>query len=184
MSGELISTLDSPGEFDALAHLRPDEPYFLLLARDRLAPALVQKWADENRARALAERENMSPEAYERELRKSTEAEAIGWAMQAYKAGQNAKAVQERQITTYSGHELPEEIKRRDLIQAARSRAAQALNNAVAEVDALRQLFQPEESMAILCEHIIAQMVAASDQIAPPRISDKRPTPLLDSADG
>ncbi|MCK1676597.1 hypothetical protein [Bradyrhizobium sp. 150] len=35
----------NPGQFDCYANALPDEPMFILLARDPMAPALVQMWA-------------------------------------------------------------------------------------------------------------------------------------------
>jgi hypothetical protein len=140
---ELINTLDTPGEFDALRMLRPDEPYFLLLARDRLAPPLAQQWADDNRARALREfsEGTIDEERRDRELRKSTEAEAIGWTMQAYKAGDMAKRVQGKPTAkAYTGFELTEEQRHRDAMQSAAARAVAALNSAWAELSELSRL--------------------------------------------
>lgn len=39
-----MGTKNNPGEFDCLANAKPDEPYFLLLARDPVAPILVRLW--------------------------------------------------------------------------------------------------------------------------------------------
>jgi hypothetical protein len=39
-----------PGSFDCYANAQPDEPYFVLLARDEQAPARVRDWV---RTRAL-----------------------------------------------------------------------------------------------------------------------------------
>lgn len=139
---DLISTLESPSEFDALSKLRPDEPFFLLLGRDRLAPPLVQKWADENRERALREFSDgtINEERRNRELRKSTQAEAIGWEMKSYKAGDLAKrALGEPTAKAYSGHELPEETKRSDAIQTARIRAKETIDSAVSALAVLME---------------------------------------------
>lgn len=35
-----------PGKFDCYANAKVDEEYFVLLARDKHAPALVRAWAD------------------------------------------------------------------------------------------------------------------------------------------
>lgn len=40
-----MSTKRQPGEFDCLAKLTDDEPYFVLRAKDPHAPALVELWA-------------------------------------------------------------------------------------------------------------------------------------------
>ena len=36
---------NEPGKFDCYANALPDEPMFILLARDELAPDLVDAWA-------------------------------------------------------------------------------------------------------------------------------------------
>lgn len=36
----------SPSTFNCYANAEPDEPMFILLARDRLAPLLVNLWAE------------------------------------------------------------------------------------------------------------------------------------------
>lgn len=41
-----MSTKTDPGEFDCYAKLSDDEPYFVLRAKDPLAPLLVRMWAD------------------------------------------------------------------------------------------------------------------------------------------
>ncbi len=40
-----MGTKNSPGKFDYYAKAEPDEPMFVLLARDKLAPNLVREWA-------------------------------------------------------------------------------------------------------------------------------------------
>lgn len=40
-----MGTKNNPGKFDCLASAEPDEPLFVLLARDEDAPTLVRKWA-------------------------------------------------------------------------------------------------------------------------------------------
>jgi hypothetical protein len=44
-----MSTKQDPGEFDCYAKLAPDEPYFVLRAKDPLAPALIELWAEQRR---------------------------------------------------------------------------------------------------------------------------------------
>lgn len=41
-----MGTKNKPGDFDCYANALPDEPMFVLLARDPHAPALVRAWAD------------------------------------------------------------------------------------------------------------------------------------------
>ena len=40
-----MGTKNNPGEFDCYDKAAPDEPMFVLLARDPLAPILVDLWA-------------------------------------------------------------------------------------------------------------------------------------------
>lgn len=40
-----MGTKLNPGEFDCYANALPDEPMFVLLARDALAPDVVRQWA-------------------------------------------------------------------------------------------------------------------------------------------
>jgi len=46
-----MGTKNNPGKFDCLAAAHPDEPTFVLLGRDRDAPALVRRWANVRAAR-------------------------------------------------------------------------------------------------------------------------------------
>jgi hypothetical protein len=39
-----MGTKNNPGEFDCYANAEPDEPMFVLLARDRTAPQAVEAW--------------------------------------------------------------------------------------------------------------------------------------------
>ena len=41
-----MGTKNNPGKFDCYANAEPDEPMFVLLARDPMAPILVRLWAD------------------------------------------------------------------------------------------------------------------------------------------
>jgi hypothetical protein len=41
-----MGTKNNPGQYDCYANAHPDEPMFVLLARDPLAPILVRMWAD------------------------------------------------------------------------------------------------------------------------------------------
>ena len=40
-----MGTKNNPGKFDCYENAEPDEPMFVLLARDRLAPGLTAIWA-------------------------------------------------------------------------------------------------------------------------------------------
>jgi hypothetical protein len=39
-----MSTKNAPGKFDCYANAEPDEPMFVLLGRDPMAPMLVEQW--------------------------------------------------------------------------------------------------------------------------------------------
>lgn len=51
-----MGSKNNPGEFDCYANALPDEPMFILLARDPDAPRLVEAWAI-NRTNAIAKSE-------------------------------------------------------------------------------------------------------------------------------
>lgn len=182
---DLINTIEAPGEFDALTSLKPGEPYFPLVGRDRLAPPLVQAWADKNRARALDEFASglIDAETRDRELRKSTQAEAIGWSMQAFKAGNEAKAfiaASSSSKPTYSGHVVPEEQARRDRLQSGSVNAAAALHNAIAETNDLLELLKAEgegglEQAALgnRIESTLQKMRKLADEVTPKRAAIK-----------
>jgi hypothetical protein len=40
-----MGTKNSPGKFDCYDNAEPDEPMFVLLARDVIAPEIVERWA-------------------------------------------------------------------------------------------------------------------------------------------
>jgi len=42
-----MGTKNNPGKFDCYGNAEPDEPMFILLGRDRNAPAAVRAWAYE-----------------------------------------------------------------------------------------------------------------------------------------
>ena len=76
-----MSTKNNPGPFDCYANAEPDEPMFVLLARDRHAAALVHLWAAMRR---------MDPNA---NVAKIAEAEAVANAMVAYNAHEDQAGV-------------------------------------------------------------------------------------------
>lgn len=51
-----MGTKNNPGQFDCYVNAEPDEPMFVLLARDVSAPMLVRTWAN------LREQSEVSPE--------------------------------------------------------------------------------------------------------------------------
>jgi hypothetical protein len=50
-----MGTKDKPAKFDCYAKAEPDEPMFVLLARDRTASDAVRRWARTRIARGLNE---------------------------------------------------------------------------------------------------------------------------------
>jgi hypothetical protein len=40
-----MGTKNKPGKYDCYDNLDPDEPYFVLMGRDKHAPLLVRMWA-------------------------------------------------------------------------------------------------------------------------------------------
>jgi hypothetical protein len=44
-----MATKNKPGKFDCYENAHPDEPMFVLLGRDKNAPALVREWAKQRR---------------------------------------------------------------------------------------------------------------------------------------
>lgn len=47
-----MGTKQNPGPFDCYAKAKPDEPMFVLLARDPLAPEIVRRWAELRKKRS------------------------------------------------------------------------------------------------------------------------------------
>lgn len=74
-----MGTKNDPSEFDCYAAAEPDEPMFVLLARDPLAPALVVEWARRREQAAIDEGGELDPA-------KTLEARACAQAMRAWRA--------------------------------------------------------------------------------------------------
>lgn len=72
-----MGTKNNPGQFDCHANALPDEPMFVLLARDPEFYSLIRKWA-QKRARAV----NCG-------LRPSEDMELVNEAMECAQAGAN-----------------------------------------------------------------------------------------------
>lgn len=49
-----MGTINNPSRFDAMKKAEPDEPYFVLLGRDKHAAELVRKWAVQRHAEGEA----------------------------------------------------------------------------------------------------------------------------------
>jgi hypothetical protein len=74
-----MGTKNKPGEFDCYGNAEPDEPMFILLARDAAAPELVEAWA--NRRLAMIN-EGLKPESDKPMI---TEARQCAEAMRAWR---------------------------------------------------------------------------------------------------
>lgn len=174
---ELITTIEASGEFDAVTMLRPGEPHFMLLGRDRLAPGLIMRWASYNRRRALREFDEgkIDKEKRDRELRKSRDAEFLAWTFQGYKKDDLAKkSAGEPTVKTYSGAEVPEETKVADRLQTLRLSTAAALNNAISEATELLVLLREIDDVTFseetLClDDTVGYMRASVEDITPKR---------------
>ena len=55
-----MGTKENPGEYDCYSKAKPDEPMFVLLARDPLSPSLVRLWARMRHLLAIANPAKMS----------------------------------------------------------------------------------------------------------------------------
>lgn len=167
----LTNTLVSPSEFDALNKLRENEPYFLLLGRDRIAPGLVAEWADRNRRKALAEFEEhlIDRDKLQHELRQSTDAEMIACSMRSYKAGYDADLATGQGQLSYTGHELPEETAQRDRVQSAKVHAIRAITNAVGELTELQSMLDDDDLLRSCVTALIEDLNGLANRIRPPR---------------
>ena len=58
-----MGTKNNPGDYDCYANADPDEPMFVLLGRDRQAPALVRQWA--RGRQAMGEKPEKVQEAFD-----------------------------------------------------------------------------------------------------------------------
>lgn len=166
----LINTLETPGEFDALTTLRPGEPYFLLVGRDRLAPTLVIQWAETRRRQSLAE--GSDGRDIEHDLRKCTEAEMIAWSMQEYKKGAAARLVVETgPVPGYGGAVLDQEAHARDIESRTRAKAKSVINNAIADlfsmIEPLRDIGDIDLVLSI--DRAVTELREASALAAPGR---------------
>lgn len=80
-----MGTKENPGRFDCYGNALPDEPMFILLGRDPLAPALIERWANH---RAALIRAGDRPKA-DRPMVK--EARECAQAMRAWRAANHGK---------------------------------------------------------------------------------------------
>jgi hypothetical protein len=172
---DLINTLDTSGEFDALAKLRPGEPYFALIGRDRLAPQLVLEWAHRNRTRTHEDFDNgrVKEEEHHRELRKSTQAETVAWAMQAYKKGHptDSALVETAETDHYSGFVIDEETAARDRMQQMKARSSNRIHNGIAAIHEAAELLIGTDDLETVAALNTLNMALRNiaDALVPPR---------------
>lgn len=80
-----VTTKDRPGSYDAIATAKPGEPLFPIQGGDPFGPPTVFHWAKLCRQAGLEESDPKKAEAL---LRKASDAELVGWAMQSYQRGE------------------------------------------------------------------------------------------------
>lgn len=81
-----MGTKNNPGAYDCFAKAEPDEPMFVLLARDPAAPRAVERWAD---SRRLLIEEGKKPAS---DYEMVNEAEACAQAMREWHAKNRPEA--------------------------------------------------------------------------------------------
>lgn len=81
-----MGTKLNPGEFDCYAAAAPDEPMFILLARDPIAPLLVDLWASLRAEHGCADHPARSHD------RKVAEARTLAYNMRQWRLDQSGKA--------------------------------------------------------------------------------------------
>lgn len=77
-----MGTKNNPGDFDCYANANPDEPMFVLLARDENAPWVVEQWC-------AAYFEKIGDAATPEQIDKLHEAEACAESMRRWRAEAN-----------------------------------------------------------------------------------------------
>ena len=75
----VMGTKNDPGEYDCYENAEPDEPMFVLLARDPHAPPIVRAWADYYESEGL---EGFDEKPSEDRTRKAAEARACAKSME------------------------------------------------------------------------------------------------------
>lgn len=87
-----MNTLESPGPYDPLSRTAPDEPFFPVVAHDRIGPATVRFWSDKTREWVMAEIMGLPPAdpalaKLEDKLRQCTEADLLAMEMERWVKG-------------------------------------------------------------------------------------------------
>jgi phage protein D len=184
----MTNTLEDPSPFDALAKLKPNEVYFLLLGRDPHAAKLVLQWAELERN--FVREHVTNPEEARRRLLKANDAETIAWDMAAYQKGHKAEseavAAPVEKPRSYSGHVLPAEAQARDDLQRARTLAARHLSEAAAQAQSAIEILTGigVEDQAQEIEKVRGWLNAVRDRVLPPRPIAVQPELTLGEGDG
>jgi hypothetical protein len=88
-----MGTKTNPGAFDCYENAEPDEPMFVLLARDGTAGDLVRKWADVRTVLLDARLGSITDEEWTAELKQIAEAHECADAMDDWRAAHRAATV-------------------------------------------------------------------------------------------
>lgn len=191
----IVSTKDHPGEYDALETAKPDEPIFVVQGGDPRGPRTVQFWADYARAGARACLTGSKvrvgdtpfelvdgPEDYqpteadqrdaEKLLRKATNAEQVGWAMQSYLRGEQEADGGRASYNDELAVQLTAEAEDRASQRKARIAMTTQLHNSLAIAndvgEALAKMgLLPEAETRI--REAVAALKAAADEVEPRR---------------
>lgn len=84
-----MATKNNPGAFDCYEHAAPDEPMFVLLARDSCAAELVRMWATMRENKLRASDVACTPGEVLTELDQIADARRVADAMENYRAVRN-----------------------------------------------------------------------------------------------
>lgn len=168
MTEPTVNTIEQPGEFDVLLKLKPGQPYFTLVGGDPIAEAMTLVWAIRNRSLALHD-DTLSEKDRERELRKSSQAEDIAWAMKDYRTGQKRPPVDTGPKTVHISN-LPEETKARDAEQRTRADFARRCHNAIGELtDGIEELDPIDGLSASETSLLLEELRRIADVVSPKR---------------
>lgn len=85
-----MGTKNNPGAYDCYAAAAPDEPMFILLARDPLAPVLVEIWATLRESHGCADHPERSHSS------KIAEARECAQAMRRYRLSELATQIKQQ----------------------------------------------------------------------------------------
>lgn len=184
MTDDFVPTKEEPGPFDGMENAKPGEPVFTLQGGDPLSAPLVQLWADAARVRAgsgtldassfaklaqVATTDQAGKHKREELLLRATEAEGIGWAMDAYR---KAEQVVERVTESYSGHVQSEESKAEAKRQQGLHDLAQRLEEAKYHANETADALDAMEGFHDLAEMLratVGQLDAVAVAIRPKR---------------